>query len=139
MKYFKRLNVYKNSTGSNKVDLSNRYAISYDWWEYLKIINGILVFNSFYYSPSTSKHQSDCLRLLREHGLEPALRIESPKGLQNLNSAIEHYECMIRELQQQIDKPRSRQAKNQDRQLKIVFYKHQIERVKCLQQWENAA
>lgn len=61
IKFFKTLNVYKNSTGTCLFYPDQKYATSYNHWTFLKVIKGKLVFNDYYYSKSTSSHQS-CVR-----------------------------------------------------------------------------
>jgi hypothetical protein len=66
--YRKRDNVYKNSTGTcmvyNFPDKKEVYATSYRHWHFLKNINGLIVFNNYSYSNSTSAHQSLVKELL---------------------------------------------------------------------------
>ena len=81
MKLFKRANLYKASNVSFNPDTCE--ARSYEWWAFTKMINGVLVFNNHYYSPSTCKHQSKVRTLLRELGHEVALWVNAPCGLQN--------------------------------------------------------
>lgn len=57
MKYFKRLKVWKNSTGTNEFNPETMAAHSYGWWMYVKQYGNLIVFNNHSYSPSTSKHQ----------------------------------------------------------------------------------
>lgn len=91
MKYYKTQNKYK---ASNVVlDMNTLTAWSYDWWAFLKNINGRLVFNDYRYSPSTQKHQAKVRSLLNQLGLT-VVTIKCPKGLQSgsyKESAIEFY------------------------------------------------
>lgn len=57
MRWYKRLEVFK--TSNNVYDPKNREAWSYDWWQYVREINGIIVFNDYSYSASTRKHQNE--------------------------------------------------------------------------------
>jgi len=66
LKYFKRLNVYKNSTGSCVFYPETLIADSYGHWEFVKRIRGKVVFNDYNYSPTTSAHQSCVRSLLKE-------------------------------------------------------------------------
>lgn len=61
LKYRKYDKVFKNSTGTCKAyidDRKNPKAYSYDHWLFLTKINGLVVFNAYSYSVSTSAHQS---------------------------------------------------------------------------------
>lgn len=61
LKYFKTLKIYKNSTGTCEFSAEESRATSYRHWCFLKLIKGKLIFNDYYYSCSTSSHQS-CVR-----------------------------------------------------------------------------
>src|SRR5277367_2567847 len=80
MHWFKRLKVFKAS--NNYFDPSTIEAYSYDWWQYVKVIKGKLVFNNYNYSMSTNRHQSDMARLLGQLGLEIDLTVYTHAGLQ---------------------------------------------------------
>lgn len=98
------------------------HATSYKWWDMVRVINGLVVFNSYRYSISTSKHQYKVERLMDQLGIKIDVRIEAPKGLQNLESAVTLYQNRIDELLAEIASPRSRKKKNIER-------KHEINRL----------
>ena len=118
MKYFKRLKLYKSNECLYNPETME--ATSYNWWVFIKLINGVLVFNNYNYSPSTIKHQYKVRDLLRELEIDIDITIEAPKGLQDLNSAIAHYDYLIKELNDAIAKPRSQKKKNLERQKQIL-------------------
>ena len=136
MKYFSRANIYKNSTGSNKYNVEAREAYSYDWWLYFKDYDGLMVFNNYYYSSSTRKHQSDLRGLLIDLGydLDKMWFLECPKGLQDPDSGIEHYQYLIHQLLFKINKKGTRKAKNLERKAEIELYKTKIEQLQKLKQ-----
>ena len=115
MKYYRAIDSYGNSTKTNLVNLGTRTATSYTWWQYLAPIGSKLVFNSYSYSNTTARHQSDTLQLLRDKNIAIDLYVECPKGLQDLESGILLYKDRIAALRAQIQAPRSREAKNRDR------------------------
>lgn len=85
MRYYSRLGVYKASNV-----LFNRQtctAVSYDWWFFVKRVNGMVVFNSYRYSVTTSRHQSKVRQLMRELGIKIDLEVSVAEGLQNENAA----------------------------------------------------
>jgi hypothetical protein len=92
MKYFKKLEVYKNSSGKNWLSLKEMSGYSYDWWQYLKVMKGKVVFNNYTYSNSTAKHLNDAMRVLRDNNIKIDVEIAAPRGLQQdgLESAIEY-------------------------------------------------
>lgn len=65
LKFFKRLNIYKNSTGTVEYNPETRQGRSYRW-TFLAPINGILVFNEYKWSPTTSGHQSAVRSVLKD-------------------------------------------------------------------------
>jgi len=83
MKYFKRLETYKasNVTYDPKTEIAN----SYNWWQFVKRIEGKLVFNNYNYSISTCKHQSKVRSLLNDLGIKIDVILAAPKGLQFYN------------------------------------------------------
>lgn len=64
MKYFKRLGVYKASNVT--FNPSTCEAFSYGHWKFVTRIDNYIVFNSRYYSNTTTKHQSKVRKLLAE-------------------------------------------------------------------------
>ena len=140
MKYYKTLEVYKNSTGSNVVDLVNTQAHSYGWWQYLKVIGDTVVFNNYSYSSTTSRHQRDCQQLLGWP--DYIMYIETSLSLSNsdcLNDAIKALEYDIKELQAASDKPRSRKSTNEQRCIDIGKAYSKIQEIKALQRREVAS
>lgn len=131
LKYFKKLELFKASNVS--FDPSDMVALSYGWWQFVKVINGRVVYNSYRYSPSTGKHQSKVKGLLDQLGIKIDLKIESPKGLQDLDSALAHYEYQIEKLQEQIANTKSRALKNAERRNGIADYQGKIRDVLRLQ------
>jgi len=115
MKYYPRSNQYR---ASNVVlNMGDNTAWSYGWWAFLMPIKGKLVFNQFYYSPTTYKHQRKVKAKLYELGITPDLFVEAPYGLQGsgLKSAITYCEERIQTLMDEIAKPRSKGKANQKR------------------------
>lgn len=130
MRFVKRDKSFKSSNCEFNYEATQAY--SYGWWRFVDVINGKIVFNSYNYSPSTCKHQSKVRRLLSDLGLKVDYNIEAPKGLQDLESAIKHYEIMIKKLIGEIQNPRSRKATNERRASQIESYKKTIEVIKEL-------
>lgn len=64
LKFFKRLQVYKNSTGTVEFNPLTREGRSYNW-TFLAPINGVLVFNTYKWSHTTACHQSAVRSVLR--------------------------------------------------------------------------
>jgi hypothetical protein len=55
MRYYTRLKVWKNK--SLRYDPEKLMAFSYDWFCFLRQIEGVLIFNITPISPATTKHQ----------------------------------------------------------------------------------
>lgn len=128
MKYFKRANEWRNSTGSNKLEVETMKAYSYNWWCYFQPIEGtdLYLFNNYYYSSSTSKHQSDLRRLLRsDFGLgyyddKTVITISISDSLSgdSKNDVTKYIKVLadeIKELKETIKKPRTQKKKNLER------------------------
>lgn len=81
MKKLKSKNVFQNSTKTNSLDLDKMVATSYQWWTYLKIIDGRLTFNTYRYSVTTSKHQRQTLDLLESMNVKVQVYINQRESL----------------------------------------------------------
>lgn len=124
MKFIKTKNTYKAS--NVELDLNTMTAVSYNWWTFLKVIDGQLVFNSYAYSPSTQRQQSKVLKVLAEKGIKIDFVIESKKSLTDsslFNDAKELIQNDIDDLNDAINKKGSQKAKNEERAKRIEFLK----------------
>jgi len=125
MKYFKRLDVYKNHNGSNKVSLTNKAAYSYNWWKYfaeIELSSGkkLTVFNDTYYSSTTTRHQWQAKSLLRENNVEIDLalghtRISLRHPREAIKREIKYYTDSIFENLSVIDNKGTTKKKNNER------------------------
>jgi hypothetical protein len=61
LKYHKKSNMYKNSTGNVTFNPETYEAVSFKWWTFVKVIKGLTIFNDYNYSLSTRAQQS-CVR-----------------------------------------------------------------------------
>lgn len=79
MKYLKRADLWRgpNATWS-PVTME---AYSYAWWKFVARVEGKLVFNNYYYSATTRRHQAEVRGLLQSHGYLIDLEIPVPTGL----------------------------------------------------------
>jgi hypothetical protein len=78
---------WRNSTGTNKFNPTSVSAFSYDWWQYVAIIDGLVVFNTYRYSNTTSRHQSEMRRLLDKLGVNIDIEVSIGHGLQAPHAA----------------------------------------------------
>lgn len=129
LKYYPKLKQWKASNVRLHEDTLEAY--SYDWWRFLEKIGPYLVFNDYRYSPSTSKHQSKVRSWLWHNRLD-SISIESPRGLQDLDGAIRHYERAIQVLRDAIKRPKSKHAKNKERLQQIRNHEDKIDLIKEL-------
>lgn len=116
MKHFKRSNMWKASNVTFNAETHE--AVSYDWWSFVKRINGQLVFNNHSYSNSTRKHQSKVRSLLRDLGLKIDLVVDARGGLQRdewTSQALESIESSINEVSSKLQAPRRKKALDQER------------------------
>ncbi len=108
---------------NNDWDPASEVATSYGWWQYAARIGGLLVFNSYRYSVSTSKHQSQMRSLLSQLGVRIDIFVETRKslleGVAALISARETWVRRIASLEADIAKPRTHAARNQERRDEI--------------------
>jgi len=116
LKYFPRLNLYKASNVT--FDPATCQGYSYKWYRLVDKIGDTIVLNSYAYSNTTIKHIYKMRRLLESLGLQ-YVEIEAPKGLQDLDRAAEYYRVCNKILLEQINKPRSKASKNNERRHEI--------------------
>ncbi len=124
LNYIKKDDAYYNSTKTNYYSETKEMAVSYNHWCYLLRINGTLVFNNYNYSPTTCKHQRDTQAMLQN---KDYVSINSPKGLHNLDSAVEYYRFEIEELVKAMANPRSRASTNERRKKAIEGLEGKLE------------
>ena len=98
MKYMQRANIYQCSNYNCTFNPKTLDAFSYKWWRFVAKVDGKLVFNNYYYSPTTAKHQSKVRGLLSSLGIKIAVSLPIRKGLdgRSLNEFIleaEEYLC----------------------------------------------
>jgi hypothetical protein len=130
LKPYKGLNVFKASNVA--FDPNTCVATSYRWWIFVSRIGGKVVFNNYHYSMSTNKHQSKVDSLLSQLGIKIDVRFEAPKGLQDLQAAVTHYENKISSLIIAIQKPGTRAVKNRERASEIKSHLKTIKTIKAL-------
>lgn len=118
MKWNEKKGLYLGSNVS--FDPASCVAKSYDYWIFVARIQGQVVFNEYNFSPTTRAHQRKVERLLGRLRIKIDHRILAPKGLQNLQASIYHYENKIALLEAQIALPRSYVRKNEDRLREVV-------------------
>lgn len=88
IKYYKKLGVYKAS--NVYFDPKAMHATSYNWWIFVKKIDGLVVFNDFNYSPTTTGHQRKIKAVLNALGVKVDLFVQLRESLDvnSLDSAL---------------------------------------------------
>lgn len=131
MKYMQKAKIYKAANVTFNPETKQAY--SYNWWRFVDVIGGLVVFNNYTYSNATAKHQGKVRRLLQDIGVAVHFEIEAPGGLQNIDSAIFYYEKEIASLQALVAKKGTRKAKNEERLQAIADMQKKIITIKALQ------
>lgn len=124
--WYPRLKIWKACSGKVTFDPESERAYSYSWWRFVDRIGGRLVFNAYRYSSTTTTHQWCVRRYLEEKGIKIDLEVHAPKGLQNLESCVSHYERLICDLRWKIAQKGSRKAKNAERIAEIESLQKKI-------------
>ena len=71
------------------LDMETLEARSYQWWAFVKKIQGKVVFNNYRYSATTAKHQRQ-MRILLDHlNIKIDMVVTLPKGLQDFDKLKE--------------------------------------------------
>ena len=95
MKYFPRLNLYKAANVT--FDPSTVVATSYDWWCFVTVIRGRVVFNEYPYSATTRKHQAKVKALMAELGITPDIVVSTRLSLGNVNALEDAMQGALKE------------------------------------------
>jgi len=104
-------------------------AFSYDWWQFVALVNGKVVFNDYNYSNATCKHQSKVRGMLHTLGINIDITVSCSKGLQSkeaMDSIIAALNYDIKDLETKIAAPRSQKAKNVERKEAIESLKAKL-------------
>lgn len=130
LKFYPRLKIYKYR--DLVLNPETQTATSYRWYEIYKVINGIRCLNTYGYSVTTSKHVGILRNHFRTWDNDSIFQFNAPNGLQDLDSAIKHYTSKIDTLRNDMYKPRSHKAKNQERLETIIHYERIIAKIESL-------
>lgn len=131
MKYLKTSEIYKNSTGTLTYNTDTEMAHSYNWYVLAKRFNGVMYINTYAYSNTTCKHIRQLEALFMELGIDYKT-IEAPKGLQSLDESLQLYKHRAINIQNLINKPKTRKAKNLERMSDLVSIMAKISEVTYL-------
>lgn len=81
MKLMKRSGIYKaKNVTFNPKTLD---AHSYDWWRFVALVEGKVIFNSYRYSVSTARHQRKVGSLLASLDIKIDIDMPLPRGIRN--------------------------------------------------------
>ncbi len=130
MKYYTRLKVYKAKNVIFNPETMTAY--SYDWWKFVAKIKGNVVFNYYTYSPSTSKHQSKVRSVLHNLGIKIDYVIDAPKGLQDLNNALEYAYTNYFEAKADLLNPKRLKKLDAEKQRRVKSCRDDIKAIRYL-------
>lgn len=94
LKHRKRDNVYKNSTGSCMFYVDEIVAASFGHWKFVRKCSktGLVVFNNYSYSVSTSGHQREVEKLMKTLGIKIDVTINTVESIsENVSDSILSY------------------------------------------------
>ena len=134
LKYYPRLNMYKAANVT--YNPSTGTATSYDWWHFVIVIKGKVVFNRHAYSVTTTRHQSKVRNVLNDLGIKIDLEIDSRKSLSDcyvFDDAIAKLNVEIQLLKAEINKPLSREKTNLERARRIKLKVAEIKQIRQFQ------
>lgn len=109
---------------------SEMIAKSYDWWVFVKAIEGVIYFNDYNYSPSTIKHQIKVRRLLSDLGIGPFITVSFKPSLEGRSVADIKRLCKEQAVIELKDNELKRVARNEQARLKRVATKATLGGVK---------
>lgn len=127
MKFMKRAEIYKASNVTFNPDTCKAY--SYNWWRFVDIVNGKVIFNNITYSQSTCKHQSKVRSLLSELGVNIDFTIQSRSGLQSGSWKVESVNSIqdsITALETVLTNPRRKKSLDAQRVVSLNEFKLEL-------------
>lgn len=89
MKLMKRSGIYQCSKYNCTFNPKTVEAWSYRWWRFVAKVDGVVVFNSYRYGNTTSKHQSKVRSLMSQLGIKIDIFLELPRGIKHGMSLAE--------------------------------------------------
>jgi hypothetical protein len=134
MKFFKRLNIYKNASGTLKYNPLTKKSTSYDWYVLSDKIGQYVVLNTYSYSSTTRRHLQKIRNQFSKTFTEVNFCIEAPNGLNDLNSAERLYRKRIEDLTNLMAKKGTHKKTNQERLNKINIYQQYLGTVLMLKE-----
>lgn len=139
MKFFKRLKLYKAVNVTFNPETMDAY--SYQWWRFVGVVEGKLIFNDFRYSVTTARHQRKVRSLMKSLGIKPDITMPLPRGIrhdQTLAELIqESEEYLCEELLEAELKREERNIKSRIKRLKAKLEDH-LENVVAFRDYDIA-
>jgi hypothetical protein len=136
MKYIKTQKTYKAANVFVTIDHEAKHyvAYSYNWWQFVMVYNGKVLFNGHAYSPSTRQHQSKVRTVLAQNGVRIDHFVDSRASFTAnwREDAIKRLEYKIVELSNQVGKKGSHKAKNVERLAEIERCRLKIGEIKSI-------
>lgn len=129
MKYYKRLQVYKNSTGTLTYDPLIKEARSYNWYVIARKIGPYMVLNNYCYSRTTIKHFYKIRKQISDTFTQIHFEIEAPRGLQDLDAAESLLKKRIQDLKDKINRKGSHKKTNANRIQMISYWEAKLAEV----------
>jgi hypothetical protein len=128
MKKLKSKNIYKASNVTFDADKVS--AHSYVWWEFVKVIQGQVVFNCYKYSPTTQRHQRKVEGLMNDLGINIDLVVNVKQSLSDFETLKSVIKRSLETYQKQADdlakKKKENSIKNSVKRLnKLGLYSEQ--------------
>jgi len=111
MRFTKKTKTYHASNVS--FNTKSLVAVSYDWWIFVKPINGKVIFNNYNYSRTTQRHQSKVRWLLDDMGIQYEV-VQMHNSLSNLShdnfiQAFNEYDKKLEEAHRLVNSTRTNQ------------------------------
>lgn len=132
LKYFKRSDSYQNSTGTLRIN-KDKVAYSYVWYKLgMLLSDGTYLINNFNYSSTTIKHYYKLVRHVRDKVSTNIVFIEAPKGLNNLNQALEYNHNKFMRIKTELANPRKRQITKDRLRTELVELESKIKLIERL-------
>lgn len=101
VKWAFRLKIFKDYNGKLTFDPINGVGHSYKWYEIVRKFDNLWVLNTYNYSRQTREHHHALSNLLKQLEIK-FVCIEAPKGLQDLDRAMDHIIYKIAEMRVKI-------------------------------------
>lgn len=128
-----RLKIFSDSGKKVSYNPETGIARSYSWWMLSsRLPNGEVMLNTYRYSRTTAVHRYTIEQFFKNNNIKITYKFDCPGGLQNLDSALNHYEKEKRKAFEKLSTPKIRDYTRERTRALIDEYNEKISMIRKL-------